>query len=133
MRSRKTSLSALVQEGSLGSKRRGLHGPHAMKSVKCAQQPSAVGSILAQSCKHILGSVLGAVRYEESKIIGQCKQRHASQVALVVENHSANAGDRRDIPGSGRSPEEEMAPHSSILARRIPCTEEPSCLQSMGS
>ena len=29
--------------------------------------------------------------------------------------------------------EEEMATHSSILARRIPQTEEPGGLQSMGS
>ena len=29
--------------------------------------------------------------------------------------------------------EEEMAPHSSILAWRIPWTEEPGVLQSMGS
>ena len=29
--------------------------------------------------------------------------------------------------------EEEMATHSSILARRIPGTEEPGRLQSMGS
>ena len=28
--------------------------------------------------------------------------------------------------------EEEMATHSSILAWRIPCTEEPGGLQSMG-
>ena len=48
----------------------------------------------------------------------------------------ANAGDIRDtglIPGSGRSPEEGMATHSSILAWRIPRTEEPGGLQSMGS
>ena len=37
------------------------------------------------------------------------------------------------ILGSGRSPEEGMATHSSILAWRIPCTEEPGKLQSMGS
>ena len=39
--------------------------------------------------------------------------------ALVVKNPSAEAGDLRDVglnPGSGRSPEEEMATHSSILA-----------------
>ena len=30
------------------------------------------------------------------------------------------------------TPEEEMAPHSSILAWRIPWTEEPGKLQSMG-
>ena len=47
----------------------------------------------------------------------------SSQVALVVKNLSANAGDLRDmglIPGSGRSPGGEgMATHSSILAERI--------------
>ena len=37
------------------------------------------------------------------------------------------------IPGSGRSLEKEMAAHSSLLARRIPWTEEPGGLQSMGS
>ena len=36
------------------------------------------------------------------------------------------------IPGSGRSPEKEMATHSSIFAWRIPWTEEPGGLQSMG-
>ena len=42
----------------------------------------------------------------------------ASQVALVVKNPPANAGDARgtgSIPGSGRSPEKEMTAHSSIL------------------
>ena len=38
----------------------------------------------------------------------------------------------QSIPGSGRSPEKEMATHSSILAWEIPWTEEPSRLQSMG-
>ena len=37
------------------------------------------------------------------------------------------------IPGWGRSPEEEMTIHSSILAWKIPWTEEPGGLQSMGS
>ena len=37
------------------------------------------------------------------------------------------------IPGSGRSLEEGMATHSSILAWRIPWTEDPGRLQSMGS
>ena len=31
------------------------------------------------------------------------------------------------------SPEEEMAPHSNVLAQRIPWTEGPDGLQSMGS
>ena len=43
------------------------------------------------------------------------------------------AGDVSFIPGSGRSPEEGMATHSSIFAWRIPQTEKPGRLQSMGS
>ena len=49
--------------------------------------------------------------------------RWASQVVLVVKNAPANAGDMRDegsIPGLGRSLEESVATHSSILAWRIP-------------
>ena len=44
-----------------------------------------------------------------------------------------SAGDPGLIPGSERSPEEENAAHSSILTWKIPWTEEPSGLQSMGS
>ena len=51
----------------------------------------------------------------------------------VVKNPSANAGDSGLIPGSGRSLEEEMATHSSILAWRIPWAEEHGGLQSVGS
>ena len=43
-----------------------------------------------------------------------------------------NVGDPGSIPGSGRSPEEEDATHSSILAWEIPWTEKPGRLQSMG-
>ena len=61
----------------------------------------------------------------------------ASQVALVVKNMPACAGDKRDvgsIPGSGRSPGGEgMASHSSVLAWRIPWTDEPGGLQSVVS
>ena len=56
-------------------------------------------------------------------------------VALMVKNLPANAGDIRDtgsVPGSGRSPGEGHAPYSSILAWRIPRTEEPGGLQSTG-
>ena len=45
---------------------------------------------------------------------------------------SADVGDVGLIPGLGRSLEEEMATHSSILAWEIPRTEEPGGLQSMG-
>ena len=53
----------------------------------------------------------------------------------VVKNPPANSGDTRDVgllPGSGRSLEEEMAIHTSILSWEIPWTEDPGGLQSMG-
>ena len=52
---------------------------------------------------------------------------------LEVKKLPANAGDMGSIPDSGRSLEKEMATHSSILAWRIPWTEEPGGLQSTGS
>ena len=61
--------------------------------------------------------------------------RRASQVALAVKNSPANAGDARDvgsIHGLGRSPGGGMATYSSILAWRIPWTEEPGGQQSTG-
>ena len=60
----------------------------------------------------------------------------ASQVALVVKNPPANAGDvRMEVQSLGREDplEEEMATHSSILAWRTPWTEEPGGLQSTAS
>jgi len=56
-------------------------------------------------------------------------------VALVIKKLPANAGDVRDtglIPVLRRSPEESKATHSHILAWRIPWTEDPGGLQSMG-
>ena len=40
--------------------------------------------------------------------------------------------DAGSIPGSATSPGVGMATHSSILAWKIPWTEEPGGLQSMG-
>ena len=56
----------------------------------------------------------------------------------VVKNLPADAGYRRQerrIWSLGREdpPEEKMATHTSVLAWKIPWTEEPSRLQSMGS
>ena len=55
-------------------------------------------------------------------------------MALVVKTLLANAGDVRDsdwIAESEDSLEDGMATHSSVLAWRIPWTEEPSGLRSM--
>ena len=60
----------------------------------------------------------------------------------MVKNLPPNAGDTGkagSIPGLGRGGagddplEEEMATHSDILAWKIPWTEEPDGLQSLGS
>ena len=54
-------------------------------------------------------------------------------MALVVKKLFANAGDL-GVPslGKGDSLEKGTAPHSSILAWRMPRTEEPGGLQSVG-
>ena len=53
----------------------------------------------------------------------------------LLNNPRTNAGDLRDvglIPAWGRSLEEGLATHSSILAWRIPWMEDPGELQSLG-
>ena len=60
----------------------------------------------------------------------------ASQVVKVVKNPPANAGDARDtgsIPGSGRSAGGGHSNPLHVLAWRIPWTEKPGGLQSIGS
>ena len=60
----------------------------------------------------------------------------ASQVALVVKNLPASAGDIKDqVQSLGREDflKEGIATHSSILAWRIQWTGEPRRLQSMRS
>ena len=55
---------------------------------------------------------------------------------LSGKQHTCNVedtGDLGSIPGSGRSLRKGKVTHSSILAWRIPWTEEPGKLQSMGS
>ena len=59
-----------------------------------------------------------------------------SQMAVVLKNMPANAGGIKDQVWSlGREGplEEGMATHSSIVDWRIPWTEKPEGLQSMGS
>ena len=57
-------------------------------------------------------------------------------MALVVKNLPASVGDLRYlglIPGLGRSPGEGIATHYSVLAWRIPCSEDSGRLQTIGS
>ena len=64
------------------------------------------------------------------------RNANKSQVVLVVKNLPANAGDIEmwvSSLGGEDLLEEGMATHSSILAWRIPLTEEPGRLQYIGS
>ena len=61
--------------------------------------------------------------------------KHINLVALVVKNLPANRKTKViGVQSLGREDplEEGIATHSSILACRIPYTEEPGGLQSMG-
>jgi len=65
-----------------------------------------------------------------------CVLIRASQVALVVKNLHANAGDIRDsgsIPGRRDSLDKGIATHAGVLAWGFPWTEEPEVLQLMKS
>ena len=63
-----------------------------------------------------------------------CRDRSGLPQWLSGKETACNAGDTGDtdlILGSGSSLEEGMATHSSILAWRIPWTEDPGGLQSV--
>ena len=55
------------------------------------------------------------------------------QVGSVIKSLPFNAGSAGSILGQEDPLEKEMAIHSSILAWKIPWTEEPGGLQSTGS
>ena len=57
----------------------------------------------------------------------------ASLVAHMVKNLPANSGDSGLALGQEDPLEKEMVTHSSILAWKIPWTEEPGRLQSTGA
>ena len=91
----------------------------------------------AMSIELLSGSELVLASAESRCFVIICPVTWASQVALVVKNLPASVGDIRDlgsIPGSGRSTGGGgHGNHSSILTWRIPWTEEPGGLQSIGS
>ena len=60
-------------------------------------------------------------------------EEQASQIAQMVKNPPAMQETQVQSLGQEDTLEEEMATHSSILAWRIPRTEEPGRLQSMQS
>ena len=66
---------------------------------------------------------------------GSWKSTKAVPAGLAVRNPPAStgdAGDRGSVPRSGRPTEEEVAPYPSILAWKIPRTEELGGLHPWG-
>ena len=60
----------------------------------------------------------------------ECSEYRLSLVAQTINNLSVNARDLSSILGWEDSLEKKMATHSSILARKIPWTQESGRLQS---
>ena len=79
------------------------------------------------------GRTKGSLEIFQDQNLGLPHQVKASLVAQTVKESVCNTGDLGLIPGSGRSPGNGTATHSSILAWRIPWTQEPGGLQSTGS
>ena len=95
--------------------------------------------ILTQAMERSEAGHRGEVCMESVPLYRLAKVVHNEQVpkvALVVRNQLASAEDPRDtrsIDASGRSPGGWRGNHSSILAWRIPWTEEAAGLQSIRS
>ena len=65
-------------------------------------------------------------------ILGKLRGNRSFPGGSVVKNPYANARGTGSIPSREDPQERDIATHSSILAWKIPQTEEPGRLQSMG-
>ena len=106
-----------IGEGCVGFGQRG-------KCAKAQRGRKERGKVMVNV--HLMGGLLRTYCVSGLGILNNkplMYSERAFQVAPVVKNLLANAGDIRDagsIPGSGRSPGRGQATHSSILAWRIP-------------
>ena len=79
------------------------------------------------------GKIGSEKKERRADYIWLCKRFGFFYVAQMVKKPPAMQENPRSNPGVGRSPGGGHGIHSSILAWRIPWTEEPGRLQSMGS
>ena len=89
-----------------------------------------------ENCSAIKGNEMSisAITWMNLKIL--CYTKETSPSGAVVKNPPANArvpGDTSPLPALEDPLKQEIATHSSILAWKIPWTEEFSRLQSMWS
>ena len=82
---------------------------------------------------HFLLGLCRASRYYSRKSCCLFLDLWVSLIAQSVRNSPAMYETWARSLGQEDPLEKQMATHSSILAREIPWTEEPGCLQSMGS
>ena len=87
-------------------------------------------SISASPDRHHIGNILVVSPIRSQEVVTGLPWWLSGKESVC---NYGDAGDAGSVPGSGRFPEEDMATHSSILAWRIPGTEEPGGLQSMES
>ena len=83
--------------------------------------------VFSYGYKPVKGLRVHRILFESWLISGSKRIMDNDLLAPVVKNLPTNAGDTRDtgsIPGPGRFPGEGMATHPSILAWKIPWTEE---------
>ena len=66
-------------------------------------------------------------------ILKECLVSMGFPAGLDSKESACNVGDLGSIPGQEDPLEKEMATHFSILAWKIPWSEEPGTLKSMGS
>ena len=86
--------------------------------------------------QHHTGVLDNIIRQEKRYVWFVDQKEKQISYYLPSEPPGKYAEDKRDadlVPGLRRCPEEGMAAHSSILAWRIPWTEEPGQLQSTRS
>ena len=69
----------------------------------------------------------------KDRLKGHCIHCQGLPRWLSNKESTCQAGDMGSLPWSGRYPGEGNGTHSSILAWRLPWTEEPGGLRSMGS
>ena len=112
--------------------------PHPTESLSCSQWSASI------RVQHLLGEDWVPPRTNfsdtgDAEILdfsGFVTEQRGFPAGIRGKQLACNAGDATcegSIPGWGDPPEAGMAAHSSALAWRIPWTEEPGGLQSMGS
>ena len=108
----------------------GHRGGSTRAGLSTSKPAASHGSWLGAGCQVLSLCVLTAwwLGFEN-----RCPERQASLVAQTVKNLPTIQGTWIRSLGREDPLEEGMATHSSTLAQRIPWTQEPGWLQSMGS